>query len=233
MQEMENGRSKQKGINIILIAVVILSFAGIGTAFLLQCDSSGCPSVEAFVRSFGAWAPVIYAITYFASAPIPFIAPVLSAAGGLVFGPILGTILVLFVATGSSLIPFYLARRLGSDWIADKLKGRNIENLYKESEGSGGFLFVFMMRLIPIIPWEIQNYIGGLSKVPVGTFVMATALGIIPGSFSLVFLGSSISDPTSWEFYLAIGINVLIALVPTLAVYFKRRKKRDAKGDEA
>ena len=233
---MENAGSadqKQKLINIILIVIVVLSVGGIGTAYFLQCDGNGCPSVEEFVRSFGAWAPVIFGVTYFASSPIPMVAPLLSAAGGLVFGPVLGTILVLVFATGSSLIPFFLARRLGSDWVASKLKGKKIENLYKQSEGSGGFLFILLMRLIPILPWEIQNYVGGLSKVPVMTFVLATILGIIPGSFSLVFLGSAISDPTSWKFYFAIGLNVVIALIPTLSVYFKRRKEKQQEGEQA
>jgi uncharacterized membrane protein YdjX (TVP38/TMEM64 family) len=174
---------------------------------------------------------VIFGVTYFAISPIPMIAPILSAASGLIFGPLLGSALVLIFATGSSLIPFFLARRLGSEWIAEKLKGKNIENMLKRSEGSGGFLFVLLMRLIPVLPWEIQNYIGGLSKVPVLTFVLATILGIIPGSVSLVLLGSAISDPTSWEFYFAIGLNLVIALIPTLALHFKRRKEKKQSGE--
>jgi len=89
------------------------------------------------------------------------------------------------------------------------------------------------MRLIPVLPWEIQNYVGGLSKVKLPTFVLATVLGIIPGSFSLVLLGSSISDPTSWKFYFAIGLNVLIALIPTLYLYFKRRREKQQAGEQA
>ena len=230
MTDQVKNDKMQKWINVVMIAVVVLSISVIGTIYLLQCEEMNCPSVEAFVRSFGVWAPVIFGVVYFASSPIPLIAPVLSAAGGLVFGPLLGTLLVIVFATGSSLIPFFLARRLGSDWIANKLKGKNIENMYKKSEGSGGFLFVLLMRLIPVLPWEIQNYVGGLSKVPVLTFVLATLLGIIPGSFSLVLLGSSITDPTSWQFYFAIGLNLVIALIPTLTIYFKRRKEKRAKG---
>ena len=231
MTEQGTIDQKRKWINIVMIVVVVLSIGGIGITYLLQCDGKNCPSVETFVRSFGAWAPVIFGVTYFASSPIPLIAPILSAAGGLVFGPILGTLLVLVFATGSSLIPFFLARRLGSDWIASKLKGKNIENMYKKSEGREGFLFVLLMRLIPVLPWEIQNYVGGLSKVTVLTFILATLLGIIPGSFSLVFLGSSITDPTSWKFYFAIGLNVVIALIPTLVIYFKRRKEKKESGE--
>ena len=224
---------KQKRINLIMISVVVLSVGGIATTYLLQCNGGVCPSVEQFVRSFGVWAPVIFGLTYFASSPIPMVAPVLSAAGGLVFGPVLGTALVLLFATGSSLIPFFLARRLGSEWVTSKLKGKNVSNLYEKSEGSGGFLFVLLMRLIPVLPWEIQNYVGGLSKVKVPTFMLATLVGILPGSFSLVLLGSAISDPTSWKFYFAIGMNVVIALIPTLYLYFKRRKEKQQEGEQA
>ena len=231
MEQTALDERKQKWINIIMIAVVVLSVGGMAAAYFLQCEGGGCPSVEQFVRSFGVWAPVIFGLTYFASSPIPMVAPLLSAAGGLVFGPVLGTALVLAFATASSLVPFFLARRLGSEWVSSKLKGKNISNLYEKSEGSGGFLFVLLMRLIPVLPWEIQNYVGGLSKVKLPTFILATLIGIIPGSFSLVLLGSAISDPTSWEFYFAIGLNVVIALIPMLYLYYKRRKEKLQQGD--
>lgn len=224
---------KQKTLNWIMVSVVVVCVGGIAILFFLQCDSAGCPTIEEFVRGFGVWAPVFFGLTYIASSPIPFLAPLLSAAGGLIFGPVTGTLLVLFFATLSALVPFFLARLLGQEWVASKLKGKNFDQLYQQSEGRGGFLFVLLMRLIPILPWEIQNYVGGLSKVTVPTFMVATVLGIIPGSFSIVFLGSSIRDPGSWQFYLAIGLNLVIILIPVIAIYLKRRKKKGVPGGQA
>ena len=82
------------------------------------------------------------------------------------------------------------------------------------------------MRLIPVLPWEVQNYVAGLTKVPVPTFLLATIVGTIPGTFSLAFLGDSIGDPTAWQFWVAIALNIVTALIPGIAIYVRSRKKK-------
>ena len=221
--------SRDKLINSLMVSVVMLCIGGLAVLYLGQCKDDSCPSIEEFIRSFGVWAPVILGILYFAISPIPMVTPFISAAVGFVFGPLVGTALVLIFATTSALVPFFLARRLGQEWVASKLKGKKIQDLYEQSEGTGGFLFIILMRLIPILPWEIQNYTGGLSKVSVSTFILATLLGIIPGTFSLTFLASSIRDTTSWKFYMAVGLNVIMLLVTILAIFLKRRKAKERK----
>ena len=130
------------------------------------------------------------------------------------------------IATVSALVPFTIARRLGREWVESKLKGKRLDEIYKQSSGSNGFMFVLLMRLIPVIPWEIQNYIAGLSKVPVPTFLAATMIGIIPITGSLAFLGASAQDPGSWQFYVAIGINAISILIPVIVVYVRNRKTK-------
>jgi uncharacterized membrane protein YdjX (TVP38/TMEM64 family) len=177
------------------------------------------------VQSFGPWGPLIFAILYIAASPIPFVSTVLSATAGLLFGAVRGALYTIVVATISALVPFTIARRLGREWVASKLKGKRLDEIYEQSGGSGGFVFIVLMRLIPVLPWEVQNYIAGLSKVPALTFLLATLLGIIPLTTSLTFLGASANDPTSWQFYVAIGINVIAALIPIVVVTLRNRAK--------
>ena len=219
---------KQKLTNLIMLAAVLILFGVIATLYLAQCEAGRCPSPEMFVRSFGPWAPIIYAVLYIASSPVPFVAPALSAAGGLLFGTVLGTVYTIIIATASALVPFAMARRLGREWVASKLKGKKLEAIYEQSAGDKGFVFILLMRLIPVLPWEVQNYVGGLCKVSVVKFVLATMLGIIPGTFSLVFLGSSISDPGAWQFWAAIALKIVTALVPVVAVYIQTRRQKQA-----
>mgnify|MGYP006288891003 CR=1 FL=1 len=216
--------NQQKRINLIMIIIVIAVLGTVGGFYLSRCQDGSCPSVESFLNSFGGWAPVIFIVLYVSASPIPFLATFLSAAAGLVFGPVWGTLLAIFSATVSGLVPFTLARRLGQEWVEAKLQGKKLESLYKKAEGQGAFLFVLTMRLIPIIPWEIQNYIAGLTKTSYPTFMLATALGIIPGTFSLVFLGSAASDPGSWQFWLAIGLTVTMMGLPVLITVLRKKK---------
>ena len=226
-------QDKQKRINLIMIIIVVVVLGSVGGFYLSRCQDGTCPSVEDFLNGFGGWAPIIFAVLYISASPIPFLATFLSAAAGLVFGPVWGTLLAISSATVSALVPFTLARRLGQEWVESKLQGKKLENLYKKAEGQGAFLFVLMMRLVPIIPWEIQNYIAGLTKTSYPTFILATALGIIPGTFSLVFLGSSANDPGSWQFWLAIGLSVTLMGLPVLITVLRKKKDPEAEQELA
>jgi uncharacterized membrane protein YdjX (TVP38/TMEM64 family) len=219
-------QSKQRWINVALVVLVVGILATLAGFYFSQCEENICPSIQQFVQSFGAWAPLIFAILYVAASPIPFVSTVLSATAGLVFGTVRGALYTVVIATLSALVPFTIARQLGREWVESKLKGKRFDEMYERSGGSGGFVFIALMRLVPILPWEVQNYVAGLSKIRVATFLLATLVGIIPASTSLAFLGSSASDPTSWQFYVAIGINVVAALIPIAVVTVRNRRKR-------
>ena len=216
----------RKVVTFAHIAVVVAVLAAIGRVYFSRYDAVNRENIAAFVTSFGPWGPLAYAVIYIACAPIPFLAPVFSAVGGLLFGVVRGTLFVLVIASISALVPFSLSRRLGREWVEEKLKGKRLGDIYEQSQGSKGFTFVVLMRLIPVLPWEIQNYVGGLTKVSVPTFLLATMVGIIPGSFSLAFLGASATDPTSWQFYAAVALKVVTALLPLAATLVRSRRRK-------
>ena len=215
-----------KWIQIVLLVVILGTFVAMAWYYFSMYDEFNRESLEHFIRRFGPWAPLAYAAIYIISAPVPFLAPVISAVGGLLFGIVGGTLLVLVVATASAFVPFYLARQLGREWVESKLEGKKLDEIYQQSEGSKGFTFVLLMRLIPVLPWEVQNYVAGLTKVSPATFIAGTMLGIIPGSFSLVFLGDAVTDPTSWQFFAAVALKIATALIPVVAIYIRGRRSK-------
>ena len=219
-------KSRERLMNVALIILVVGVLATLAGFYFSQCEETVCPSIQQFVQSFGPWAPLIFAVLYVAASPIPFVSTVLSATAGLVFGVARGALYTVVIATLSALVPFAIARRLGREWVESKLQGKRFDELYERSGGSGGFVFIALMRLVPILPWEVQNYVAGLSKIGVVTFLLATLVGIIPATTSLAFLGSAASDPSSPQFYVAIGINVVAALIPIVVVAVRNRSKR-------
>ncbi|MBN1812735.1 MAG: TVP38/TMEM64 family protein [Anaerolineae bacterium] len=220
-------KSRQRWINVALIVLAVGILATLAGFYFSQCEQNVCPSIQQFVQSFGPWAPLIFAVLYVLASPIPFVSTVLSVTAGLVFGIVRGALYTVVIATLSALVPFTIARRLGREWVESRLKGKRFDEMYERSGGSGGFVLVALMRLVPILPWEVQNYVAGLTKIRVTTFLLATLVGIIPATTSLAFLGSAASDPTSWQFYVAIGINVVAALIPIVVVTVGNRKKRE------
>ena len=212
--------------NVALVAGVLLVLASAAWFYFSRCDALDRDSLVGLLRDSGPWALLVYAALYIVASPVPFVAPVLDVAAGLAFGLVPATLATLVVATLSAFVPFTLARRLGREWVEAKLRGRKLDAAYQRSGGQGGFLFVFLMRLAPVLPWEIQNYVAGLSKVSATTFALATVLGIIPGTTSLVWLGAAASDLGSWQFFAALGLNILTGLIPIGVIYFRRRRSR-------
>jgi len=225
---MKDENTHRRWLHIPLGIFIFGLFAATAIYYFSLYDTVNREYVAQFIGRFGPWAPLAFAALYIISSPIPFIAPLLSAVGGLLFGTLWGTLLVLVVATASAFVPFSMSRQLGRDWVESKLEGKRLEDIYRQSAGKGGLIFILLMRLIPALPWEVQNYVAGLTKVTPPAFVAGTILGIIPGSFSLVFLGASIADPMSWQFYAAIALKIATALIPVVILAIRRRRNKQS-----
>ncbi|HEX7432892.1 MAG TPA: TVP38/TMEM64 family protein [Anaerolineaceae bacterium] len=182
-------------------------------------------NLERFISSFGPWAVAVYVLAYLLSSPIPFLAPILSATGGLLFGPALGATLAVLIAAATSLVPFTISRHLGREWVSAKLQGSRLNDLYKRLDrGGSGFTFVLLLRLVPVMPWELQNYLAGVTQVTVLTYLVATILGSIPLTVCLAILGAAVKNPASWQFVTALALTAVVLVTPILVFYIKNKK---------
>ena len=128
-------------------------------------------------------------------------------------------------ATIGATLAFFVARYLGRDFVARVLKGKfQTLSTIDDQAGAHGFQVIFFFRLIPLVPFNVLNYVAGLSKVGAWDYVLGTFLGIIPGTFAYVYLGSSLTDIYYWEFALAIGLLILLTVIPMLYKRWKGRR---------
>lgn len=175
---------------------VLLILSIIGPTFLilrlLNIDFSGVSEEEFknWVESLGIWGPIIYAAIYILRPLILFPAVVLSATAGIIWGPLIGFLYLQIAANISSTLEFLIARYFARGAIEKYFKGK-ILSLDEKIE-KHGFLTVLLIRLIPNVPWDIQNLSLGLTKVKFRDYFIATMIGIMPGSFAFVFFGSSL-----------------------------------------
>ena len=165
--------------------------------------------IRGYVLSCGVWAPVVYLVVY--SQPLMWLpASVMTMAGGLAFGPWWGAMAALTGATLRACSQFSMARLLGREAVSKFLKGRMAS--LDQRIGQRGFKAVLLIRLIPNVPFDLQNYALGFSKVRVGPYAIATLLGIIPGTIAFVSLGHSLTDLTQlWK--LSAALFALVALM--------------------
>jgi uncharacterized membrane protein YdjX (TVP38/TMEM64 family) len=215
---------KQSNWLTLLFLLAFLGLVGLaGWAYFSQYPELNSENLDRFIRGFGPQAMMVYGLAYLVSSPIPFLAPILTATGGLLFGPVWGTLLSILSAAATSLVPFMIARRLGREWVDAKLKGTRLDNLYQKANQGSGFIFVLLLRLVPLMPWELQNYVAGVTQVRVPTYLLATILGSAPLSIALVILGAAARDPTSWQFFAALALAGAVLLLPILIVVLRRK----------
>jgi uncharacterized membrane protein YdjX (TVP38/TMEM64 family) len=143
---------------------------------------------------------------------------VLTLTGGFLFGSLMGTLYVNVGATTGATLAFLAARYLLHDWVEQKFGDRL--GPIQEGFAKNAFSYLMTLRLIPAFPFFLVNLVSGLTRVNLGTYVLATAIGIIPGSFVFAFAGrqlgtiNSLSEIASPPVLLAFTLLGLLALMP-------------------
>ncbi|WP_353266168.1 VTT domain-containing protein [Gemmatimonas sp.] len=148
-----------------------------GTLDLLQSDR--LPSLIREVRRV-AWAAPAFVLTYAVVATVGLPATPLTLAGGALFGPWLGTCVNWLGATLGATGAYLLARTLGRDAVRSLLGAR--AGALDALAGDQAFGSLLRLRLLPIVPFNGINFGAGLAGVRPGSYVLATALGIVPGT---------------------------------------------------
>jgi uncharacterized membrane protein YdjX (TVP38/TMEM64 family) len=147
--------------------------------------------------------------------------------GGLAFGPLWGMLAALGAATARACTQFGVARLLGREAVAKLLRGRAAA--LDQKIGQNSFKTVLLVRLIPNVPFDMQNYGLGFSRARFIPYAVATLLGMIPGCFAFVYLGYSLTDPAQiWKLLVAI---LLIAGLILLQQRLTRRAPASAPSD--
>ncbi len=145
---------------------------------------------------------------------------IMTLAGGFLFGSLLGTLYVNVGATVGATLAFLVARYLLRDWVERKFSSRL--GPIQEGFSKNAFSYLMTLRLIPLFPFFLVNMVSGLTRVSVGTYMAATALGIIPGSFVFAYAGrqlgtiNSLREIASPSVLMAFTLLGLLALVPIL-----------------
>jgi uncharacterized membrane protein YdjX (TVP38/TMEM64 family) len=185
--------------------------------------------IRLYILGFGTLAPVAFVVVYSLRAVI-LVLPVgvMSLAGGLIFGQWWGALYVIIGATIGSCISFLVARYFGRSFIESRgwlQKGRM--KTLDEGIEKHGFRFILFVRLVPLFQYDAVNFGMGFTKVPFRTYALGTLVGMIPGGFVNAYLGSSLDNIISTQFFVALGLFVLLMFVPL--IYKKAKGARAVK----
>jgi uncharacterized membrane protein YdjX (TVP38/TMEM64 family)/rhodanese-related sulfurtransferase len=185
-------------------------------------------AIETWLRGFGAWAPAGFVLIYAAGTVLFFSGALLSLAGGALFGPVWGTVWNLLGATLGATLAFLIARSLGADWVAHRLGGR-LRRLV-DGVAEEGWRFVALMRLVPLVPFNLLNYALGLTRISLSAYVLASAVCMLPGAIAYTWLGyagrsAAAGNSSALRYALpALGVLAMIAFLPRLFRRFRSRE---------
>lgn len=222
-------------VNIAKAAAVIMTLFGayvlVRSGYLDFSDMSPAHMRE-HVRSFGVLAVLVYSAAYVVNT-LSMIIPItpLALAAGFIFGAGLGAAYLMAASLIGAALSFTIARFLGRSLLEKYLKGR-AGDIDKKVE-KNGFKTVFFLRIVPVIPFGIFNYLCGITKINFKDYFMATFLGLIPSVFIVSFFGDALGDMTGKEdifspnFLIATALLALrISILPVYHIIESRRKRR-------
>jgi len=176
---------------LLVTALALVWATGVHEAVSLETLRRHRAFLVDFVAERPASAGLCYVLLYAAATALSIPgALVLTLAGGFLFGTLWATCLVVVGATAGAVLLFLIARTA----LGEPLRARAGPWLTKMADGfrADAFHYLLVLRLVPIFPFWLVNLVPALLGVPLSTFALATAIGIVPGSLVYASVGAGL-----------------------------------------
>ncbi|KAB2039893.1 hypothetical protein ES319_D02G042300v1 [Gossypium barbadense] len=158
--------------------------------------------IEAILKDFllwvekdlGPWGPLVLAVAYIPLTVLAVPASVLTLGGGYLFGLLLGFISDSIGATVGAGAAFLLGRTIGRSLVVTRLKDYPQFRLVAIAIQRSGFKIILLLRLAPLLPFSMLNYLLSVTPVSLGEYLLASWLGMVPITLALVYVGTTLKD---------------------------------------
>jgi|SRR5581483_2662709 len=189
-------------------------------------------SFQSWIKNLGGEGILVFGIVYIVATVFLVPVSVLTVVAGLAFGLAIGFPLVAVSATIGATLAFLIARYLVHKRVESLVATRPKFKAVKAAVSEEGWKVVGLLRLSPVVPFNLQNYFYGITDVRLAEYVPATFVGIMPGTLLYVYLGAAgkaVSGegggPLKWTFF-AVGLiaTVAVAVFVTRKAQEKLRK---------
>jgi uncharacterized membrane protein YdjX (TVP38/TMEM64 family) len=220
-----NARPKSNVPVMVKLAVLTVIIVGIVLAaghYNLQQMSR---DALLWIDKAGPVGPLIFFVLYVVACVFMLPGAILTIGAGAVFGVIHGSLLVSLSSTAGAAAAFLVGRYLARDMVARRVEKNATFRAVDEAVATEGWKIVGLLRLSPVFPFNLLNYTLGLTRVSLSSYVLASWIGMMPGTVMYVYLGSlagSLAElgvragaitrsPVEWGLY-------IVGLVATIAV---------------
>ncbi|XP_057964713.1 uncharacterized protein LOC131155524 [Malania oleifera] len=201
---------------------------------LLAAISAACIylPVEKILKNFllwikqdlGVWGPLALAVAYIPLTVLAVPASILTLGGGYLFGLPMGFLVDSIGATVGATAAFILGRTIGRSYVISKLRNYPKFQAVAIAIQGSGFKIVLLLRLVPLLPFNMLNYLLSVTPVHIGEYMLASWLGMMPITFALVYVGTTLKDlsevthgwnevSTAHWVFIAVGLVISLILI--------------------
>lgn len=213
-------------IALLLVVAGIVAARSLGLGDLIRLENVA--RLKQWIEGYGALAPAVY-IAGYVLATVFFVPGLpITVLGGVAFGPLWGTLYVWIGATIGAGLAFlvarYAVRSTVERWVQASPRIAKMDGQVAEH----GWRIVMLTRLVPIFPFNLQNYAYGITRIGFWPYLITSSICMLPGATAFTFAGGALSDGRGdvkrTLAYLAIAgmLLVLISLIPR---WLQRRSK--------
>lgn len=161
--------------------------------------------MQAGLMGFGIFTPILFMLLYIVRPILLFPASIMTITSVFLFGPYLGFLVSYIGEVFSSIVAFFIGKYFAEELgLAEKVTHTKIGKYFQ----GNAFTSVFMLRLVPIFPFDFVNYASGVAELPFKSYIYGTMLGVLPGLSAYIFLGFSLMNTK----YLVVAGLVFIVL---------------------
>jgi uncharacterized membrane protein YdjX (TVP38/TMEM64 family) len=170
---------------VILAVFVALYFSGVFPFLQAQMKSA-----LKWIEGLGVWGPVMFIVLYVVACVFFIPGSVLTLGAGAAFRVVQGSIYVSIGATLGATAAFLVGRYLARGWVEKKIQGNATFSAIDRAVADEGWKIVGLTRLSPIFPFALLNYGFGVTRVKLRDYMLASWIGMMPGTVLYVYLGS-------------------------------------------
>lgn len=215
-------------LSFLRITFLLLLIAAIAVAcFTLPVEKILKDFLLWIEQDLGPWGPLALAVAYIPLTVLAVPASVLTLGGGYLFGLPVGFVADSIGATVGAGAAFLLGRTIGRSYVISKLKDYPQFRAVAIAIQRSGFKIVLLLRLVPLLPFNMLNYLLSVTPVPVWEYMLASWLGMMPITLALVYIGTTLKDLSDvthgWhEFstsrWIFIGLGLVISVILMVCV---------------
>lgn len=177
----------------IKLGLAALAVIGLAVLFWLLPVERWVLDLVQWIRGAGPIGVAVFAAAYILAAVALVPGSILTLGAGFAYGLGWGVALVVPASLAAALAAFALGRTIARPWVAGRMEGRQRFRALDRAVADHGFKVIVLLRLSPIVPYNLLNYALGLTAVTARDYLVASAIGMLPGTVLYVYLGSLVT----------------------------------------